>query len=84
VASHHGADRCRVGKAAAGGGENIRHLLEIGGPEHPGCRDREEPHILLASILEPVDLSAADANRLAGPLSPVSPSIVQVQVPSRT
>lgn len=67
MAAHHGTDRGRVGRAAGGRGEDIRQLVEIGRSEHPGCRDREEPHILLATIVESVDLSAADAHRLAGP-----------------
>jgi integrase-like protein len=65
VAAHHLCDRGGVGRAAARGGEDLSHVLEVGGSQHAGGGDRQELGLDAAAILEPVDLAARDAHRLA-------------------
>src|SRR5947208_4498887 len=55
-----------MGWAASRGGEDLGDVPEVGGPEHAGACDREKLRTDAAVILEPVDLAAPDAHRLAG------------------
>jgi hypothetical protein len=61
VAAHHRGDCGRVGRAARG--EEFGELVEVGGSEDAGCRDRQELDVGAGAILEPVDLAATDARR---------------------
>src|SRR5215208_5102513 len=65
VAAHRFAERGQIGRAAGRGGEDLGDVAEVGGSEYAGGRDREELRVDAAAILEPVDLAAPDADRLA-------------------
>ena len=67
VAAHRFGERGQIGRTARrGGGEDLGDVAEVGGSEHTGRGDREELRVDAAAILEPVDLAAPDADRLAG------------------
>src|SRR5204862_3330789 len=61
VAAHHFTDSGEIGWAARGGCEDPTHVLEVSGPEHARGCDRQELRVDASAILEPVDLTASDA-----------------------
>src|SRR5215218_5342013 len=66
VAAHRFGERGQIGRTARGGGEDLGDVSEVAGSEHAGGGDREELRVDAATILEPVDLAAPDADRFAG------------------
>src|SRR4051812_49954611 len=67
VAAPDSADRGPVRRAVGGGGEDRAEFAEVGGADHTGRRDRQEPRVDAAVVLEAEDLPARHADRLAGP-----------------
>src|SRR5215211_3325610 len=66
VAAHRFGERGQIGRTARGGGEDLGDVSEVAGSKHAGGGDREELRVDAATILEPVDLAAPDADRFAG------------------
>src|SRR5438876_707047 len=66
MAAHDLRDRRLVWRTACASGQHVADLLEVGRAEDARRRDREELRVDAATILEPVDLTATNAHRLAG------------------
>jgi len=81
VASHHGADRGSVGRAARGS-EDFADLPKALGSEDAGGCDREELRVG-GVILKSVDLTSRVHAESPGPISRVWPSIVHGHAPSK-
>src|SRR4051794_39182350 len=63
--AHHRANRLEVGRTACACTHQLCDVVEIGGAEHAWAGDRQELRVVGAVVVEPVDLSAPDADRVA-------------------
>src|SRR5215218_6884007 len=65
VASHHFAERCRVGGTALRGPQHGSHITEVPWAEDAGAYDRQHLRVVLMIVVEAVDDPATDAQHLA-------------------